>query len=57
MESLMILEKCVRHKGKIYCWDQEAKELQEIILKPIEIKSCPDEVLKELLIIMGREGK
>jgi hypothetical protein len=53
----MGLEKCVRHKGKIYCWNTDTEQIEEIVRKPLNISDCPEIVVFDLMRLLGREMK
>ena len=53
----MPYEKCVKHNGKIYCWNCETEQIEEISAKPVSISDCPEIVVFDLLRLIGRELK
>jgi hypothetical protein len=48
---------CIEHGGKTYCWNQETKEIEEIVHKPIEIQKCPTDALRKLMSLLGENEK
>ena len=48
---------CIEHGGKTYCWNQDTKEVEEIILKPIEISKCPIDALRKLMALLGENAR
>ena len=53
----MPFEKCIRHKGKIYCWNSETEQIEEITSKPVSIADCPGIVILDLLRLISRDQK
>jgi hypothetical protein len=49
-------EKRIRHNGKIYCWNLETEQIEEITPKRVDVSECPDTVVFELLRLLGREA-
>ena len=42
-------EKCVKYKGKTYCWNPETRTIEEIIVRTLKTSECPEEVIYRLL--------
>ena len=53
----MGFEKCIKYKGKIYCWNSETEQIEEISTKPVSICDCPEIVVLGLMRLIGRELK
>ena len=53
----MPYEKCIKHKGKTYCWNSETEQIEEITTRPVSISDCPEIVVLDLLRLIGRELK
>jgi hypothetical protein len=53
----MSLDKCVRHNGKIYCWNTETKQIEEITTKPVSISDCPEIVIYDLMRLLDKDSK
>jgi hypothetical protein len=49
------LEKCIKHKGKVYCWNTETEQIEEITTRPVSISDCPETVVLDLMRLIGRE--
>lgn len=49
--------KCVKHKGKIFCWDTQGERIVEIVQNPVSISDCPEIVILEIMRELGREAK
>ncbi|MCL2093036.1 MAG: hypothetical protein FWH12_02470 [Treponema sp.] len=46
---------CVRHKGKIYCWDKRNETFVEIELTDVPIENVPKEVYSALFNMIGKQ--
>jgi len=53
----MGLEHCIRHNGKIYCWDSEDEAIKEITAKPVNISECPEMVVFDIMRQLSRANK
>ena len=49
-------ENCIRHQGKIYCYDKEENAVYVYEKKVIEPSQCPDSVLLELIRNKGEKA-
>ena len=45
----MPLTDCVKHNGKIYCMDKNTGEVTLNRMETVELKECPELVLKALI--------
>ena len=52
----MPTKQCIEHNGKTYCWNQDAKQVEEIVRKPVEISNCPTEALRKLMALLGEHN-
>ena len=52
-----VFEKCVKHNGKFYCWNNETEQIEELTRKPVSISDCPEIVVFDLMRLIGRELK
>jgi hypothetical protein len=43
------LKCCIRHNGKVYCWDEANGRIVHIIINDIEASECPDYVIRMLM--------
>jgi len=55
--AYMSLNYCVRHNGKIYCWDHEDETIKEITVKEINFSNCPEIIVIELLRLLDNSKK
>lgn len=46
------VENCIRYKGKVYCWNSEAGQLEELNSKPISVSECPEIVVLDLMKLL-----
>ncbi|MCL2879077.1 MAG: hypothetical protein FWF29_02415 [Treponema sp.] len=46
----------IEHNGKMYCWNQETEEVEEIVRKPVDISKCPVDALRKLMSALGKEN-
>ena len=53
----MPIEICVKHNGKIYCWDVEDETINEITKKPIHISECPEIVVFDIMRQLNRKNR
>jgi len=43
------LKYCVRHNGKVYCWDDANERIVTVIIDDIELNECPEHVMKMIM--------
>jgi len=52
----MGIGKCVIYEGRHFCWDQKTKRMLEMFFKPVDIKDCPEEVIKGIMTLLDEKG-
>jgi hypothetical protein len=49
-------QKNIKKNGKFYYWNSETKMINEISIKELEIKNCPQDVLCDLLSLLDDQN-
>jgi bifunctional pyridoxal-dependent enzyme with beta-cystathionase and maltose regulon repressor activities len=52
------LKYCVRHNGKVYCWDVANKRIVTVVISDIDFSECPQKVMQMIMehLDNGKEG-
>jgi len=51
------LKYCVRHNGKVYCWDDANERIVTVVINDMEINECPEYVMKLIMRKISSESK
>jgi len=57
MQVTLNYDKCIKKNGKLYCWNPELEQIEEIIKNPLDSDKCPDGVAFELLKLISKDNK
>ena len=43
------LKYCIRHNGKVYCWDDANERIVQVVINDVELGDCPEKIVKPIM--------